>query len=441
MNQDPFASVRLSQPQQQQAPQQQEQEQEQEDPFESVRIKKADENSGLLEVGRHAARIGSRIAETIGGIPGDVNSLIQSGLITGLDKLGVKPLSEEQEELYREQGLPSSAKLKKLSEEKTKGFTAPQDEYERFGDEIATTAASLLGPMKFRTMLGASAGAVAAKEGVKLLGLGEGPQEAAKLGTMLLITAMNPGGAMKYAGNQYEVANKLSKGVKLNVTPMTKELGNKLIELEKGFETSAKNAVKNPIEAILKKVDQSGKMPLQDLMASKRDLNTVMKDPILLKRERKLLKGVAKDIDNAIKPYEKINPAFAKAYRPANEIYSAVMQGTKANDFIVKNLGGKSILGAALAEVALGHPELAPYTLAGGAAIHGAAKAGDFFVRVAKSPELQKFYALATAAAIKEDLPALRLYADKIEENISKNRNRPDRALPNNRLKSKSVNR
>ena len=439
MNQDPFAAVRLNQPQQQQASQQQEQEQE--DPFASVRIKKADEKSGLLEVGRHAARIGSRIAETIGGIPGDVNSLIQSGIITGLDKLGVKPLSQEQEEVYRDQGLPSSGKLKKLSEEKTKGFTAPQNEAERFGDEVATTAASLLGPMKFRKLLGVSVGAASAKEGMKLLGLGEGAQEGAKLGTMLLLTAMNPGGAMKYATAQYDVANKLSKGVKLNVTPMTKNLNNTLIELEKGFETSAKNAVKKPIEGILGKVDSSGKMPLQDLMASKRDLNTVMKDPVLLKRERKLLKGVPKEIDSAIKPYEKINPAFGKAYRPANEIYSAVMQGTKANDFIVKNLGGKSILGAALAEVALGHPEFALPTIAGGAAIHGAAKTGDFFVRVAKSKELQKFYALAMAAAVKEDLPALRLYADKIEENISKNRNRPYPSLPNNKSKSTSVNR
>ncbi len=426
MNQDPFAAVRLNQPQQQQQmPMEQEgQQQQEEDPFESVRIKKADEKSGLLEVGRHAARIGSRIAETIGGIPGDVSSLIQSGIITGLDKLGVKPLSEEQESLYREQGLPSSAKLKKLSEEKTGGLTAPQNEAEVFGDEIATTAASLLGPMKFRKLLGVSVGAASAKEGMKLLGLGEGSQEGAKLGTMLLLTAMNPGGAMKYAQSQFDTANKLAKGVKLNVSPMTKNLNNQLIELEKGFETSAKNAVKSPIEGILEKVDATGKIPLQDLMASKRDLNTVMKDPVLLKRERKLLKGVAKEIDNAIKPYEKINPAFGKSYRPANEIYGAVMQGTKAYDFIRKNLGGKSVLGAVLGEIALGKAEMIGPTIAGAGAVMGAAKAGDFFMRVAKSRELQKFYSLATAAALKEDLPALRIYADKIEEEISKS-NRP----------------
>src|SRR5208282_4799676 len=114
MNNDPFAAVRLR-PQQQQQTQQQPQGQEQEktnDPFESVRIKKSEDIPGIYEVGRHATRIGSRMAEIIGGIPGDVSSLVQSGVITGLEKLTGHKLSQEGHEEIRKQRPPTSTELK-----------------------------------------------------------------------------------------------------------------------------------------------------------------------------------------------------------------------------------------------------------------------------------------------------------------------------------------
>ena len=421
MNQDPFAAVRLNRDQQE--PQQKSEESESEDPFESVRIKKADEKSGLYETGRHAARIGSRIAETIGGIPGDVSSLIQSGVVTGLNKLTGHKLSGEAGEELKNQRPPTSGELKELSHKATKGLTKAQNEFEEFGDEVASTAASLLGPMKFRKALWVGAASASAKEGTKLLGLGETPQEATKLGTMLLLTAMNPGGAMKYASSQYEKANALAKGASIQATNFRGHLENLRRDLHKGVTTTSKNAVLKPIDDILDKV-KNNKILVEDLTAGKRDLNTIRKDPSLLTREKKLLNVVAKEIDNAIKPYERVNPAFSKAYRPANEIYGAVMQGTKAYDFIRRNLGGKSVLGAVLGEAALGHPEMIAPTLGALGTAAAAAKTGDFFVRVAKSPELQKYYSKAIAAAIAEDLPSLRIYSDKIEEEL-KNSNRP----------------
>jgi len=418
MNSDPFAAVRINK-QPQHNMQQMEGNPKEEDPFASVRIKKADEKSGLYEVGRNAARIGSRIAETIGGIPGDVSSLIQSGVIAGMNKLTGHELSPEGHEEIRKQRLPTSGELKEFSEEKSGGFTSPQNEFEKFGDEAAETLASLIGPMKFRKALGVAAGASLAKQGVKTLGLGEGAQEAAKLGTMLMISATNPRGAMKYASEQYNKANQLAKGASIHVGKFTTNMESMLKDLSKGIPTAPKNVVIKTIEDTLSKV-KNNKMLVEDLTASKRDINTIMKDPALLTREKKLLKGIAKEVDQAIVPYEKTNPAFAKAYRPANEIYGAVMQGTKAYDFITKHLGTKSVLGAALAEVALGHPEYALPTIAAYVGAKGAAKASDFFVRMAKSPELQKYYAKAIAAAVAEDSSALRTYADKIEEEFNR---------------------
>lgn len=420
MQSDPFASVRLKskqtvQPSTQKNPEQNNSE----DPFSSVRVKKSEEFPGIYETGRHAARIGSRIAETIGGIPGDVSSLIQSGIFSGLEKLvGHKPTEKAYEEI-KKQRLPTSQELKKISIEKSKGLTAPQNEAERFGDEVAETIASLLGPMKFRKALGVGIASSMAKEGIKISGLGEGSQEAGKLGTMFLATMYNPKGALSYAASQYDKANALSKGASIKSTVLENNLNGLVTSLKQGVTTPQKNAVIKPAEELIKKA-KKGKILVQDLTAAKRDLNTLMKDPILLQREKKLLKNIGHEIDQAIKPYEKINPLFSKSYRPANEIYGAVMQGQKASDFIKKTLGMKSFLGTLAGEALLGHPEFILPTAAGAVGAIGAARTFDFFTRLAKSPELQKYYGKAMLAAAKEDSVTLRLYSEKIEEEMNK---------------------
>ncbi len=414
---DPFASVRLNQkPTMQQPP---EKEENQEDPFSQARIKKSQDLPETYEIGRHAARIGSRIAEVIGGIPGDVENLVKSGLIFPIKKL----VSEEGFKKIQEGGvfkrhLPTSQELQKFSEESSKGLTKAQSPAEEMGDEAAKTVASLLGPMKFRRALGIGIGSQLTKEGMKIAGFGEGPQEAGKLGTMFLMSLYNPKGALNYSKEQYDVANNLAKGASINAHVFEGNLLNLQKDLQKGFTTSTKNSVLNPIDDLLGKF-KKGKILVQDLTAAKRDINSVMGDPDTLTGAKKLLKVLGKDIDRAIKPFEKLNPAFAKAYRPANEIYGAVMQGNKTSNFIRKTLGTK-LLGGVLAEAALGHPEAILPTIGISAAGYGAIKAGEFLTRVMRSPELQKFYAKALAAAAVEDAAALRLYNDKIEEHMKK---------------------
>ncbi|GEM_PF-2650585 len=416
--QDPFASVRINQrgPSQ---PQPVNQLQNGEDPFSDARIKKAEGFPGVYETGRHALRIGSRIAETLGGIPGDTESLLRSGLFAGMEKLtGKKVPHEEREKARGKIKFPTSKELKETYGELSGGLTEPQSRVEEIGDDITTTVTSLLGPMKFRKALGVGISAQSVKEGIKVLGLGEGIQEAGKFGTMFLLSIINPGGAMKYASSQYDKANQLAKGASIKATGLESNLKSLHTDLQKGVTTSAKNVVIKPIEDLLAKINK-GKIPVDELTAAKRDINTLMGDPALLKRERNLLKTVGREVDNAIKPFEKINPAFKKTYRPANEIYGAVMQGNKASNFIKKTLGLKSVLGATIGEAALGHPEAILPTMAGIAGVHGLAHAADFMQRVAKSTELQKFYTKAMMAAAAEDAATLRLYEDKIEEYLN----------------------
>ena len=377
------------------------------------------EKSFIEEIPRHVSRVASRIVETIGGIPGDVSSLINSGFLYGLEKITGSETPEDLKEILQRTKFPTSSELKKFSQESTKGFTEPQNELEKKGDEIAETLSSLLGPMKFRRALGISVGAQAVKEGLKGLGVGEGKQEAGKLGTMFLLSMVNPNGAMKYASSMYDKADSLIKGASIAAPQFEKNLINLQESLKKGVSTPAKNVVLKPTEELIGKI-KNGKIPVQDLTAAKRDINTLMGDPALLKREKNLLKNLGSHIDNAIKPFEKINPEFSKAYRPANEIYGTIMQGNKASNFVKKTLGNKSMLGAIMAEAAFGHPEYIMPTVAGIAGAKGIAKGSDFVTRMSKSPELRAFYTKAMIAAAKEDATALRIYEDKIKDYLEK---------------------
>jgi len=388
------------------------------DPFASYRKKKVEGFPFLYEGGRHIARLGSRVAEVIGGIPGDISSLIQSGVFSGLEKISGHKPSEEAYEKIKKQRLPTSRELKEFSQEATKGFTSPQGKTEELIDEFAETAASLLGPIKFRKALGISAGATAVKEGTKALGFGEKPQEAAKLGTIILLSVLNPGGALKYASNQYQRANQLAKGASVDAINFKKNLRDLSMDLQKGVSTPSKNAVLKPTEELISKINPEGKIGVQELTAAKRDLNTLMKDPLLLKREKKLLKHLGHEVDKAIQPFEKLNPEFSKAYRPANQIYGAVMEGGKISNYITKHLGTKSVLGAIIGETILGHPELIVPTVGTAIGTMGAARSVDFATRIFKSKELRKYYFNALEAAAKKDLPSLRLYERKLEKGL-----------------------
>jgi hypothetical protein len=380
------------------------------------------DKSFIEELPRHASRIGSRIAETLGGIPGDVSKLIESGVFSGLEKITGFPATAEMKEKARQKRLPTSSELKEFSQKHTKEFTSPKNKTEKSIDEFVETAASLFGPMKFRKVLGVALGSQVVKEGLKELGVGESSQEAGKLGTMFVLSSINPKGAMKYASSQYKLADNLAKGASISAPEFEKNLLGLQESLKKGITTPAKNIVLKPTEELIGKI-KNGKIPVQDLTAAKRDINTLMGDPSLLKRERNLLKGLGSYVDKAIKPFEKINPEFSKAYRPANEIYGAITQGNKASNFISKAVGPKSVLGAIAGEVILGHPEFIAGTLATAGVVTLSAKAVDFFTRLSKSPELQKYYAKAMTAALSENTGSLRTYSDKIDKFLEENTN------------------
>jgi hypothetical protein len=420
MTADPFARYRIDQGQSSnQSKTPKPIQPDQNDAFSKYRIGKpgTEEETATQYLTRNATRIGSRVAEQIGGIPGDFAELIEGGVFSGLESIfGHKVTPEMREEArIRSERPPSSSELQKLSEETTKGYTSPKDEKEKIADEYTSTVANLLGPMKFRKALGVAALGTAAKKGTEILGLGQGAQEASKLGTMIVSTMINPKGASKFAASQYEKANNLAKGASINASTLEKSLSGLNENLMKGISTNPKNMVLKASEDVLSKV-KNGKIGVDELTAAKRDINTLMGDPALLKREKILLKSVGKFVDQTISQYEKVNPEFKKAYRPANEIYGAIAEGNKASKFIQKTIGPKSVLGAIVGETVLGHPEAIIPTVGIVGLSHGGAATVDFLTRLGKSKELRKYYRNALSSALKEDSRALIKYENLMQK-------------------------
>ena len=116
----------------------------------------------LEEFGRHTARVGSRIAETVAGFPGD---------LVGFAKFIEQKLPKLPESFQKEpnflcvqkygrralEKLPSSQELKEFSSYLTSGFTDPQSAREELGDDITSLATSLLipskDPLKFKSII------------------------------------------------------------------------------------------------------------------------------------------------------------------------------------------------------------------------------------------------------------------------------------------------
>lgn len=441
MNQtDPFASVRVGGSNQTESKPIPVEQQEmynapslrKEDDFSSVRMNQQDKSqkpkespsespisSGLGDLPRHLTRSASRALETIIGIPGDISSILQSGLHYGAEKLLGPEKGSKIREHVNIKHTPTSGELEEFSKKVSSGYTEPQGDIEKASDEFVKTATSLLGPMKFRRALGVAAGSQLAKEGIGIAGFDENAQEAGKLGTMFMLSTINPKGALNYSAKKFKEAEALAKGASINASGLEKSLTTNLESLSKGISTPGKNSIIKSSQDLLNKISK-GKIAIDDLMAAKRDINDLMGDPALLVGTKKLLKGLGRQVDQAIVPYEKVNPKFSKAFRPANEIYGAVMQGNRASNFIKKTLGAKSVMSSILTEAALGAPEAILPTAGGVAAIHGAAKFVDFANRLRRSPELRKYYQKALVAAAAEDTASLRLYADKIDKEFTK---------------------
>ena len=390
-----------------------------------------------LEIPRHAARTGSRVVETLAGLPGDIVDLLKTGLGYGAEKIAGKPLPAFREALekgpssvqgdeFLPENIPSSREIREPIGKLTKGFTEPQTEKEEFSDELISDIASLAIPVKgkipFARSIGTALAANLAKQGVKELGGREGTQALTKMGTMFIAGLLGRGNVKNFSKNLYEKRDSLiPPGAEIESSRLVKSLEQTKRNLEKGVTTPNKNAVIKPIDEILQK-SKSGMIKIEDLTAAQRDFNELMQDPALLKGAKKQFAPVKKDIENAINIYGKSNPEFLKYHKEANEAFGTIAESQKVSKNIGKWIKSKPSLIAspALTLFEYQHPGAILPTIAGAVGGYGALKTGELLYRIGKSPVLQKHYLGVVKESLKDNATGTIRHLEQINAELKK---------------------
>lgn len=372
---------------------------------------------------RHIARTGSRVLETVAGLPGDIHSLAETGANWAIKSTTGKNYSNQLKiikSLLPGGNLPTSSQIKENAETASKGYLAPQTKGEEISDEITSDIASfLVGPSgkskiitKVLRAIGISALGQGAKETAKSFGLEESSQELARSGTMFLASMINPKGALKYTSNLYTKAEEyLPKDAKVSASNLSKDISKLVASLEKGISTPAKNKPLTKLKEIKNKI-KMGNIEISELEQTKKDLNQLRSslyadfkgDKAGLKSAKRNFDNVSNIVNKALEEYGEINPQWFKIYKEADNAFGAIAQSKKVSRFIFSSLKKKPFLHAALLHGLFG---LSPGKVVTGGAAYGAVKSGELLHRVLNSPVLRKYYTESLKAASREDAAAL----------------------------------
>lgn len=362
------------------------------------------ENDLEREIERGQARTLSRIGETVLGAPGDISNFVTN--LFGIPKSPIGHLSSEN--------------LQKASEKLTKGYTKPETEFEKTVDDTAKTFASMALPgswgYSFARNLGIPLAATLTKEGVKKYG-GDTAGTYAELGVMLGLDLLggriSSGGAKGYASNLFKQRDKtIPEGANLTTENLQKSIFSLKKELLKGGEATSTDAALQKLDQLTKKIED-GKLPIDELTKFQERINEKILEqggfkletpPKVRERSVQNLNKVKKLVIESLAEYgEKQNPEFLDLHQKANKAFSVYEQSNVLSNFIEKKFGNKiknplvktlfGIGGAgSIGAGALTSPALAATggaIGAGGTALYQGMK---IFYRVAKSPELRKYY-------------------------------------------------
>lgn len=409
-----------------------------------------------FDLPRQVARTGSRIAETIFGLPAEIrnfgNSLVESIVpplasdiraLMGKDRLTSKQKKEIQNKIENEKNilqkgldnLPTSEQLKEFSSNITSGFTDPQNAQEEFADDIVSLGTSLLigqkDPTKFRNLAKATGMAIGAKgvgKTIDLLGGTPREETAGEVGSLFIMNLLSKRGfANKFVSEKY---NRAREYIPKNTMIETGNLDSKLNNLKKTLKTGlpktspVKNEVLKTIDELGEKI-AGGALPVEDLVQSYHDINDKLLSKDLFDNLKKAGKvklrrqydSVKKVIDSELAEYGKDNPPFYKEWKEANRAKAVLASSENAKDFVLSNmktLPGHLATGMAI-KLFMGAPAL---TAAGGG--FAAYQTGKILNRIAKDPSLRKYYTQAIGAATKENMPAFVNSLNRLEKELKK---------------------
>lgn len=359
------------------------------------------ENDLERDIERQTARLTSRGLETGLGALGDIYSF-------GKSLFGFNP----------DTILPTSEKLQKFSEEATRGYTKPQTEFEKKGDELFSDVISMSLPgsstySAFRN-IGIPLAGMAAKEGLKSLGSDEDTQSLAKTGLMVALDLMAQrkslgGGAKKYASGLFQ---KFKENLPDGVEDASKLISNLNILEETLLEGGKRPSTTEALEKIseIKNAVKDGKIPIKKLYPFRESINEIidsfggyemMKLPSKIRQKAiNNLQDVKGSVINTVSNFlEKNSPEVGQLWKNANEAYAAYEKSNKIASFMKKYFGNALKSNIAKTLVGLGSAGgylLSPVASASGTSLGlggaGVYQAFKVLNRMKNSPTLRKYY-------------------------------------------------
>jgi len=243
---------------------------------------------------------------------------------------------------------------------------------------------------------------------------------------MILLDAVNPGGAKRHLSKLYGEAEEAIKGgAKVAVPQLSKSLKTLKKDLKAGLEAGSEVAVLNKVQKLQDKI-KKGKIDVKELWASKRSINEEMAKAIYdapnktsKARARNLFKKVNKDLNSELAKYGEKNPAFGKAFKSAEEGFATHAQSQAIGNFIKKNTRYTPLS-------PLLYPIIHSMQVPGAAGSAGIAgglglyKGGQLAYRMAKSPTLRRYYADLMKSAAAQDAAAVNRNLKKLDEELTK---------------------
>lgn len=378
---------------------------------------------------RQAGMMVSRGVEAIGGLPGDIQNLLEdvsSGLVQYTTGVDIAPAFEAQRQ--RNMGrFPGSQEIRDVVGEMTDYALEPQSEMQELAGDIAGDFAVLAIPVKgkipFARALSTSVISNVGAEGAKELGFSESGQDATKIGLMIASGMVGKGkGVKKYVSNLYKQAEAaVPEGAAVTSRGIEKSISEIEKLLSKGIDTPSKGAVRNVMSQMKGKI-KDGEVLVEDLIAFNRDINEVAGDPALLQRGKKFFSTLRNDVAKSLEEYGSQNADFLSAYKDANQAFAGLKYGDKIKSYVRSAVRSDKFpyAMAALGYESLAFPAAATKAAAGlataGASVYGA----EILRRVATNPALRRHYLGVVNASLKGNRQALLRNMNMLDKSLKK---------------------
>lgn len=419
--------------------------------YELVDFPQSEENLGA-GITRNVARQASNVSTRAIGLPGDIFSLINEYIARPVSKLaGQEDLPYEQTALGKV--LPTTEFHRKGVESVTGEYLKPQNDVEKFVDDVVEDTALLFTPGGKLAKSGkllkgsrqvpknfyASLGANLAGEGVSQATGREDLGSLAKIGSLGFLSLIDKPSAVKQVGELYGKAEKaIPPGAMANAKKMEVNLDHLKNKVLSGRPSSSlapsEKFVVDEIDKVLPMI-KSGEIDVNTAWALKRSLNENLAKSVfdIPYKNRKRAKALATQINGQLRDtldqYGKKNREFGVSFKGADEAFGTIARSEFIKNWIGENVRGTPLthglmhllgssavtsipgaIGKITGSTALG--------IAGSSVIPVAYQATKLGYQIAKSPTLRKIYADIIKAAAKEDVVSFNKYLKKLDKSL-----------------------